>query len=144
MPSFDPTPSPRASKRRKTNPTSTPNESIESPLPFHSRVLKSVKQAIYGKSTSPKIGFEFGDAEGKAEGDITPGQQEDGGNTTRGRGIGGGRGDRASTGLPVNAELRKGSGRKKRVDADVDECGENEQRSPGKRRRGGKEEGGEM
>ncbi|KAK3171283.1 hypothetical protein OEA41_003367 [Lepraria neglecta] len=58
-------PSPRAAKRRKTTTSSTPDES---PLPFHSRVLKTVKQAVYGKAASPKINLEFG----KGEGEVTP------------------------------------------------------------------------
>ncbi len=45
--SFDP--SPRASKRRKTT------ADDDSSLPFTSRVLKTVKQAVYGKQASPKL-----------------------------------------------------------------------------------------
>jgi len=46
MPPHDP--SPRAAKRRKT----TTNEESS---PFHSRVLKTVKQAVYGRPASPKL-----------------------------------------------------------------------------------------
>ena len=50
MSAFDP--SPRAAKRRKTN-------SDDSSLPFTSRVLRTVVQAVYGKDSSPKINDVF-------------------------------------------------------------------------------------
>ena len=46
MPNFDP--SPRAAKRQKMT-------SNDSSLPFTSRVLRTVKQAVYGKASSAKI-----------------------------------------------------------------------------------------
>lgn len=45
-------PSPRAAKRRKVASTT---EDDDSSLPFHSRVLKTVRQAVYGKPASPKL-----------------------------------------------------------------------------------------
>ena len=50
MPTFDP--SPRAAKRQKTT-------SNDSSLPFTSRVLRTVKQAVYGKASGPKINGVF-------------------------------------------------------------------------------------
>lgn len=49
MTSIDP--SLPAAKRRKTNPTTFANaDEVDLPLPFHSRVLRTVKQAVYGKA----------------------------------------------------------------------------------------------
>ena len=43
--------SPQAAKRRKTNPTRFANaDEVDLPSPFHSRVLRTVKQAVYGKA----------------------------------------------------------------------------------------------
>lgn len=50
MPTFDS--SPRAAKRQKTT-------SNDSSLPFTSRVLRTVKQAVYGKASGPKINDVF-------------------------------------------------------------------------------------
>lgn len=50
MPTFDP--SPRAAKRLKTT-------SEDLSLPFTSRVLRTVKQAVYGKASGPKISDVF-------------------------------------------------------------------------------------
>lgn len=64
MPIFDP--SPRAVKRQKT----TLNDSG---LPFSSRVLRTVKQAVYGKAPSPKINNIFNETKLTESGEDVPG-----------------------------------------------------------------------
>ena len=60
-------PSPRAAKRRKTNPTTFANaDEVDLPLPFRSRVLRTVKQAVYGKVKTNVF------TEGMKEWDISP------------------------------------------------------------------------
>ncbi|KAK0511305.1 hypothetical protein JMJ35_005878 [Cladonia borealis] len=59
--------SPRAAKRRKTNPTTFANaDEVDLPLPFHSRILKTVKQAVYGKARTHAFKDEM------KEGDVFP------------------------------------------------------------------------
>ncbi|MCJ1460489.1 hypothetical protein MMC28_010871 [Mycoblastus sanguinarius] len=63
MTTFDP--SPRAAKRRKTT-------SDEPGLPFHSRVLRKVKQAVYGIPLSTKVNGLVNGLELPARGEKTP------------------------------------------------------------------------
>lgn len=64
MPSFDP--SPRAAKRQKTT-------SDDSSLLFTSRVLRTVKQAVSGKASGPKINDVFNETKLMESGEDTPG-----------------------------------------------------------------------
>lgn len=64
MPSFDP--SPRAAKRQKTT-------SDDSSLLFNSRVLRTVKQAVSGKASGPKINDVFNETKLMESGEDTPG-----------------------------------------------------------------------
>ena len=64
MTSLDP--SPPAAKRLKTIPTTFANaDEPDLPLPFHSRVLRTVKQAVYGKANTNAF------AEAMKEGDLS-------------------------------------------------------------------------
>ncbi|CAF9931606.1 hypothetical protein IMSHALPRED_008662 [Imshaugia aleurites] len=65
MPSFDP--SPRAAKRLKTT-------SDDSSLPFTSRVLRTVRQAVYGKASGPKISDVFNETKLVKSGEDVLGQ----------------------------------------------------------------------
>ena len=57
-------PSPRAAKRRKTNPTTLADaDEPDLPLPFHSRVLRTVKQAVYGKAKTNDFTEEMKEAD---------------------------------------------------------------------------------
>lgn len=65
MPTLDP--SPRAAKRQKTT-------SNDSSLPFTSRVLRTVKQAVYGKASGPKINRVFSETKLIETGEDVPGK----------------------------------------------------------------------
>ena len=65
MTSLDP--SLPAAKRRKTNPTTFANaDEVDLPLTFHSRILRTVKQAVYGKARTHAFN------EDMKEGDVFP------------------------------------------------------------------------
>ena len=60
-------PSLPAAKGRKTNPTAFANaDEFDLPLPFHSRILRTVKQAVYGKARTHAFKEEM------KEGDVFP------------------------------------------------------------------------
>lgn len=65
MPNFDP--SPRAAKRQKTT-------SNDPSLPFTSRVLRTVKQAVYGKASGAKINDVFNETKLIEGGEDVPGK----------------------------------------------------------------------
>ena len=125
MATFDP--SPRAAKRLKTT-------SDDSSIPFTSRILRTVKQAVYGKVQNPKINDVFNETKLIKSGEDVPGKnvKNTPGQKSNGKGAPRGRPSRKSAvSTPVIDHMLQEDPRD-----DIDELGGEVEGTPSRRSRG--------